>query len=141
MPAYSNRRGINFPNWDIVQKTTSGTELFRAGEMALARFSRVVLSQQQRSVSQEYPRMSIKSRVRQLGQGMTEYIIIVALIAISAIVVYNLFGSTVREQVGDMAAELGGGDAKQTAAATGLEAQSKSEIKSNLSNFKQEERK
>ena len=38
---------------------------------------------------------------------MTEYIIIVALIAISAIVVYNLFGSTVREQVGDMAAELG----------------------------------
>ncbi|WP_394561166.1 Flp family type IVb pilin [Aquipseudomonas alcaligenes] len=85
--------------------------------------------------------MSIKSRVRQLGQGMTEYIIIVALIAISAIVVYNLFGSTVREQVGDMAAELGGNDAKQTAAATGLEAQSKAETKSNLSNFKQEERK
>lgn len=85
--------------------------------------------------------MSIKSRARQLGQGMTEYIIIVALIAISAIVVYNLFGSTVREQVGDMAAELGGGDAKQAAATTGAAAQTASTAKHNLSSFKQEERK
>lgn len=85
--------------------------------------------------------MSIKSRARQLGQGMTEYIIIVALIAISAIVVYNLFGSTVREQVGDMAAELGGGDATQAAATTGAQAQTASTAKHNLSSFKQEERK
>lgn len=85
--------------------------------------------------------MSIKSRVRQLGQGMTEYIIIVALIAISAIVVYNLFGSTVREQVGDMAAELGGGEAKKTAEATGGEAQTAAGRKSNLSDFQQDERK
>ena len=85
--------------------------------------------------------MAIKSRLRQLGQGMTEYIIIVALIAISAIVVYNLFGSTVREQVGDMAAELGGGDAKKTAVATGGEAQTAAETKHNLSNFEQKERK
>ena len=48
---------------------------------------------------------------KQLGQGMTEYIIIVALIAVSAITVYNLFGDTVRNQVGDMTAELGGGEA------------------------------
>lgn len=85
--------------------------------------------------------MTIKSRARQLGQGMTEYIIIVALIAISAIVVYNLFGSTVREQVGDMAAELGGGEAKSTAAATGAQAQGAAETKHNLSDFKQDERK
>lgn len=84
--------------------------------------------------------MSIKSRVRQLGQGMTEYIIIVALIAISAIVVYNLFGSTVREQVGDMAAELGGGQSNQSAATTGKEAQDRAADAHNLSNFKQEER-
>lgn len=63
--------------------------------------------------------MNTKSRLKQLGQGMTEYIIIVALIAIAAIAVYNLFGDTVRGQVGDMAAELGGGDAADTAAATG----------------------
>lgn len=84
--------------------------------------------------------MSIKSRARQLGQGMTEYIIIVALIAISAIVVYNLFGSTVREQVGDMAAELGGGQANQAAATTGADAQGAAAAKHNLGSFKQDER-
>ncbi|MBD9482227.1 hypothetical protein IB229_04545 [Pseudomonas sp. PDM14] len=84
--------------------------------------------------------MSFKSRARQLGQGMTEYIIIVALIAISAIVVYNLFGSTVREQVGDMAAELGGGTAEQNASATGAEAQTRSKDAHNLSSYQQGER-
>lgn len=49
-------------------------------------------------------------RLKQLGQGMTEYIIIVALIAIVAITVFNIFGDTVRGQVGNMAAELGGGE-------------------------------
>lgn len=42
------------------------------------------------------------------GQGMTEYIIIVALIAVAAIGVYNLFGATVRNQTAGMAAALGG---------------------------------
>jgi Flp pilus assembly pilin Flp len=85
--------------------------------------------------------MSLKSRARQLGQGMTEYIIIVALIAISAIVVYNLFGSTVREQVGGMAAELGGGTADAAAIkATADEAQSAAKNSHNLSNYTQEER-
>jgi Flp pilus assembly pilin Flp len=42
------------------------------------------------------------------GQGMTEYIIIVALIAVAAIGTYSLFGKTVRAQSGAMAAALGG---------------------------------
>ncbi len=42
------------------------------------------------------------------GQGMTEYIIIVALIAIAAIAVYTIFGKTVRTQVGNMTKELAG---------------------------------
>ena len=46
--------------------------------------------------------------MKQLGQGMTEYIIIVALIAIAAITVYGLFGDTMRSQVGGMAQELSG---------------------------------
>lgn len=83
--------------------------------------------------------MSLKSRARQLGQGMTEYIIIVALIAISAIVVYNLFGSTVRTQVGGMAAELGGGTA-DSAKTEGDAAQAAAKVGHNLSDFKQEER-
>ena len=49
-----------------------------------------------------------QNRLKQLGQGMTEYIIIVALIAIAAIAVYSFFGDTVRTQVGNMAKELGG---------------------------------
>ncbi|MCH8846651.1 MAG: hypothetical protein IIC11_07955, partial [Proteobacteria bacterium] len=50
----------------------------------------------------------MKKQLKQLGQGMTEYIIIVALIAIAAIAVYSIFGDVIREQVGGMAQELAG---------------------------------
>lgn len=57
---------------------------------------------------------------RQAGQGMTEYIIIVALIAIAAIGVFMFFGNTARQQVAGMATELAGQDAAaQRAAAVG----------------------
>ncbi|WP_087090730.1 hypothetical protein [Acinetobacter pittii] len=42
------------------------------------------------------------------GQGMTEYIIIVALIAIAAIGVFRYYGNTARSQVAVAAAQLGG---------------------------------
>jgi len=51
---------------------------------------------------------------RQRGQGMTEYIIITALIAIAAIAAVTFFGGTVRSQVGAMGKELGGQDASST---------------------------
>jgi Flp pilus assembly pilin Flp len=62
----------------------------------------------------------MKKFLRQLGQGMTEYIIIVALIAIAAIAAYSFFGESLRSQVGGIATELSGGDgtAAQTQAAT-----------------------
>ena len=44
----------------------------------------------------------------QSGQGMTEYIIIVALIAVAAIGVYALFGKTIRNQVAGLAGEVAG---------------------------------
>lgn len=50
----------------------------------------------------------IIGRRGQRGQGMTEYIIIVALIAIAAITVFSFFGKTVRNQVGGVASELAG---------------------------------
>lgn len=53
----------------------------------------------------------MKRMVKQLGQGMTEYIIIVALIAIAAIGIYSVFGDTVTDQMGNMTAELSGGAA------------------------------
>ena len=57
----------------------------------------------------------MKRFMKQLGQGMTEYIIIVALIAIAAIAVYTLFGDIIREQTGGMAAELAGGEGSSIA--------------------------
>ena len=74
------------------------------------------------------------------GQGMTEYIIIVALIAIAAIAVYNLFGDTIRGQVGDMASELGGGEASGAGAAAGGAAGAEGQKTDyGLGDFKQEE--
>jgi pilus assembly protein Flp/PilA len=53
---------------------------------------------------------------RQRGQGMTEYIIITALIAIAAIGVVTYFGHVVRAQVGGMAQELAGSNAQNAIA-------------------------
>lgn len=45
---------------------------------------------------------------RMRGQGMTEYIIVVALIAVAAIGVYTLFGQTIRNQTAGLALEVSG---------------------------------
>ena len=63
---------------------------------------------------------NLKSLTRQLGQGMTEYIIIVALIAIAAIAVYGFFGDTIRGQMGAMTEELSGQQATTRGATTCL---------------------
>ncbi|KOF53254.1 hypothetical protein AD428_14835 [Achromobacter sp. DMS1] len=47
---------------------------------------------------------------RQAGQGMTEYIVVVALVAVAAIAVYQYFGQVVRSQTAAMARELAGED-------------------------------
>ncbi|MBW8893203.1 MAG: pilus assembly protein [Burkholderiales bacterium] len=60
----------------------------------------------------------MQRRRRVLGQGMTEYIIIVALIAIAAIGVYNLYGRTMRHQTAAMAGTMA---TKEAAAKIGLE--------------------
>ena len=57
----------------------------------------------------------MKKFLKQIGQGMTEYIIIVALIAIAAIGIYTLFGDTIRDQMGAMTDELAGGSGDNTA--------------------------
>lgn len=72
------------------------------------------------------------ARLSQRGQGMTEYIIIVALIAIAAIAVYQYFGNTVRNQTAAIALELAGSNgtnakvaAQTSAAAAATEANTK----------------
>ncbi|WP_022958379.1 Flp family type IVb pilin [Spongiibacter tropicus] len=79
-----------------------------------------------------------KSRRKQFGQGMTEYIIVVALIAVAAIGVFRLFGDTLREQMGGLAQEMSGqsgsdqiGNAQDAADA----AVSQANTKKDLSNY------
>jgi Flp pilus assembly pilin Flp len=45
----------------------------------------------------------IRISKRQLGQGMTEYIIIVALIAVGAVGVYTAFGKMIQHEVSSIA--------------------------------------
>jgi len=54
--------------------------------------------------------LKVRKYARQAGQGMTEYLIVVALIAISAIAVFSFFGQTMRHQVAGIANELAGED-------------------------------
>ncbi len=66
---------------------------------------------------------AIFAKRKQAGQGMTEYIIIVALIAVAAIGVYSFFGKAIRGQMQGMTNEIAGtsataGTANATAAAT-----------------------
>lgn len=60
--------------------------------------------------SWEHTQMKTNTRRRIAGQGMTEYIIIVALVAVAAIGVYTAFGDVVRGQASVAAVALSGGD-------------------------------
>ncbi|MGG4603472.1 hypothetical protein ACLPHM_01640 [Paenalcaligenes sp. Me131] len=60
---------------------------------------------------------------KQSGQGMVEYIIIVALVAIAAIAVFQLFGQVVRSQTAAIAHELAGEDGSEMTQAAGDAAQ------------------
>lgn len=74
------------------------------------------------------------------GQGMTEYIIIVALIAVAAIGVFRLFGDTVRGQAGVVAAEVGGqnsAQAKQNTNAQARAANTEGRTQKDLNTFQQ----
>jgi type IV pilus assembly protein PilA len=68
------------------------------------------------------PRPLQSQRRVQRGQGMTEYIIIVALIAVAAIGVYKYFGQTVRSQTAGLAQELAGNNASAEITAAGTAA-------------------
>jgi Tfp pilus assembly protein PilV len=80
-------------------------------------------------------------RIRQRGQGMTEYIIIVALIGVAAIGVYALFRQTIRNQTAGLASELAGNDAQQNinkAQANAQQATTQADAKKNLANYNEQ---
>ena len=81
---------------------------------------------------------TVPTKKKSLGQGMTEYIIIVALIAIAAIGVFRFFGDTARNQVAGMAMELGGEDgteAKKAAKDSAEAAEKKAATERTLNNY------
>lgn len=51
-----------------------------------------------------------RQRRRQAGQGMSEYIIITALIAVAGIGIFSAFGDTIANQAAAMAREMAGQD-------------------------------
>ncbi len=84
---------------------------------------------------------SVKTKKRQRGQGMMEYIIIVALIAIAAIGVYSMFGKTVRNQSAGLAKELAGKDATTAignAATSSDSAQTRGDTTKGMSEYNKE---
>jgi Flp pilus assembly pilin Flp len=62
------------------------------------------------------------SKRKMFGQGMTEYIIIVALIAVAAIGVYAFFGKSIRNQVAGLSKEVAGVEATAEIAKAGTAA-------------------
>ena len=58
------------------------------------------------------------SVTKKFGQGMTEYIIIVALVAVAAIGAFKMFGQTAQHQIAGLATELSGGDASESITAS-----------------------
>jgi Flp pilus assembly pilin Flp len=76
---------------------------------------------------------------RQLGQGMTEYIIIVAVIAIASIAVYSYFGDTLRNQTAAAATALAGHDGtKLSGDAHDAAKAGADKVEKNLQDFAQE---
>jgi len=74
---------------------------------------------------------SKKKRNARRGQGMTEYIIVVALVAIAAIGIITLFGNNLRKLFGSSAEALAG---NETVVNTGQTAQRQLQEK-NLASF------
>ena len=75
------------------------------------------------------------------GQGMTEYIIIVALIAVAAIGVFRYYGNTARSQVAVAAAELGGQSstsARTSATNNGKKAVTEGSVDKKLATYEQQ---
>lgn len=72
-----------------------------------------------------FKQIAKQARTTQRGQGMTEYIIIVALIAVAAIITYQFFGSAVRNQTSAIASEIGGDQAAANTANNKAESEGK----------------
>lgn len=72
------------------------------------------------SIEMKQEKANVCARARRVtGQGMTEYIIIVALIAIASIAAVSFFGKSIQAQFAQLGGELSGGTVTKAATAAG----------------------
>ena len=55
--------------------------------------------------------MNVQKKMRKQGQAMTEYIIIVAVVALASLTVFGLFGDTIKAKMNGIIESFGGGSA------------------------------
>lgn len=75
------------------------------------------------------------------GQGMTEYIIVVAVVAVAAIGVYSMLGQTIRNQTAGIAQEISGNDAGSAlnaASSSAASARTQANTRKDLKNYNQD---
>ena len=75
------------------------------------------------------------------GQGMTEYIVVVAVVAVAAIGVYSMLGQTIRNQTAGIAQEISGNDAGaalNAATSAASAAQTQANVRKDLKNYNQD---
>lgn len=78
---------------------------------------------------------------RPTGQGMTEYIIVVAVVAVAAIGVYSMLGQTIRNQTAGIAQEISGNDAGSAlnaASSSAASARTQANTRKDLKNYNQD---
>ena len=86
---------------------------------------------------------SLRPSTPPLGQGMTEYIIVVAVVAVAAIGIYSLLGQTIRNQTAGIAQEIAGNDggsAMAAASSSANSARSQANVRKGLSNYNEDNR-
>lgn len=75
------------------------------------------------------------------GQGMTEYIVVVAVVAVAAIGVYSMLGQTIRNQTAGIAQEISGNDAGaalNAATSSASAARTQANVRKDLKNYNQD---
>ena len=83
----------------------------------------------------------LSSRSTPAGQGMTEYSIVVAVVAVAAIGVYSMLGQTIRNQTAGIAQEISGNDAGgalNAASSSAAAARSQANVRKDLKNYNQD---
>jgi Flp pilus assembly pilin Flp len=83
----------------------------------------------------------LASRSAPRGQGMTEYIVVVAVVAVAAIGVYSLLGQTIRNQTAGIAQEIAGSDAGaaiNAATSSSNSARTQANVRKDLKNYNQD---